>query len=56
MIFGVPSLRLRGLYLAIATMAAQFIIGYAMRNWTSLTGGSGGLNQRFRKRFRSDDE
>ena len=44
MIFGVPSLRLRGLYLAIATMAAQFIIGYAMRNWTSLTGGSGGLN------------
>ena len=44
MIFGVPSLRLRGLYLAIATMAAQFIIGYAMRNWTSLTGGSAGLN------------
>jgi branched-chain amino acid transport system permease protein len=44
MIFGVPSLRLRGLYLAIATMAAQFIIGYGMRNWTSLTGGSGGLN------------
>jgi branched-chain amino acid transport system permease protein len=44
MIFGVPSLRLRGLYLAIATMAAQFIIEYAMRNWTSLTGGSAGLN------------
>ena len=44
MIFGIPSLRLRGLYLAIATMAAQFIIGYAMRNWTSLTGGSAGLN------------
>ncbi|MBW1980915.1 MAG: branched-chain amino acid ABC transporter permease [Deltaproteobacteria bacterium] len=44
MIFGVPSLRLRGLYLAIATMAAQFIIEYTMRNWTSLTGGSAGLN------------
>ncbi len=43
LIFGVPSLRIRGLYLAIATMAAQFIIEYAMRNWTSLTGGSAGL-------------
>ncbi|MFH1033210.1 MAG: branched-chain amino acid ABC transporter permease [Pseudomonadota bacterium] len=43
MIFGIPSLRLRGLYLAIATMAAQFILDYAMRNWESLTGGSSGL-------------
>lgn len=43
MVFGIPSLRLKGLYLAIATMAAQFIIEYAMRNWTSLTGGSAGM-------------
>jgi branched-chain amino acid transport system permease protein len=43
MIFGIPSLRLKGLSLAIATMAAQFIIEYAMRNWTSLTGGSSGM-------------
>ncbi len=43
MVFGIPSLRLKGLYLAIATMAAQFIIEYAMRNWTGLTGGSAGL-------------
>ena len=43
MIFGLPSLRLKGLYLAIATMAAQFILNYAMRNWSSLTGGSAGL-------------
>ncbi len=43
MIFGLPSLRLRGLYLAIATMAAQFILDYAMRNWSALTGGSAGL-------------
>jgi len=43
MIFGLPSLRLKGLYLAIATMAAQFILIYAMRNWESLTGGSSGL-------------
>jgi len=43
MVFGIPSLRLKGLYLAIATMAAQFIIEYAMRNWTGLTGGSSGM-------------
>ncbi len=43
MVFGIPSLRLKGLYLAIATMAAQFIIEYAMRNWTSMTGGSSGM-------------
>ena len=43
MVFGIPSLRLKGLYLAIATMAAQFIIEYAMRNWTGLTGGSAGM-------------
>jgi len=47
MVFGIPSLRLKGLYLAIATMAAQFILNYAMRNWTSLTGGSAGLNVPF---------
>ena len=43
MIFGLPSLRLKGLYLAIATLAAQFIIHYVMRNWESVTGGSAGL-------------
>lgn len=43
MIFGTPSLRLKGLYLAIATMAAQFILDHTMRNWTSMTGGSAGL-------------
>ena len=44
MIFGVPSLRLRGLYLAIATMAAQFILVHIMRHWEAVTGGSSGLN------------
>ena len=43
MIFGLPSLRLKGLYLAIATLAAQYILVYAMRNWEGLTGGSSGL-------------
>jgi branched-chain amino acid transport system permease protein len=44
MFFGIPSLRLKGLYLAIATMAAQFIIEYVMRNATWLTGGSSGMS------------
>lgn len=43
MVFGIPSLRLRGLYLAIATIAAQFIIQFTIRRWDSLTGGVDGL-------------
>ena len=43
MIFGIPSLRLRGLYLAIATIAAQFIIEFTIRRWDSLTGGVEGM-------------
>ena len=38
-IFGIPSLRLKGLYLAIATLAAQQIIDWLITHWTSLTGG-----------------
>lgn len=37
--FGLPALRLKGLYLAIATLASQFIILYAVRNWDTVTGG-----------------
>ena len=43
LIFGVPSLRLRGLYLAIATIAAQFIIEFTIRRWDTLTGGVEGM-------------
>jgi len=43
MIFGVPSLRLRGLYLAMATIAAQFIIEFTIRRWDTLTGGVEGM-------------
>jgi len=43
MIFGIPSLRLRGLYLAMATIAAQFIIEFTIRRWDSLTGGVEGM-------------
>ncbi|HMK36675.1 MAG TPA: branched-chain amino acid ABC transporter permease [Desulfomonilaceae bacterium] len=43
MIFGTPSLRLRGLYLAMATIAAQFIIEFTIRRWDKLTGGVQGM-------------
>ncbi len=43
MVFGIPSLRLRGLYLAIATIAAQFIIEFTIRRWDKLTGGVDGM-------------
>ncbi|MEW6172254.1 MAG: branched-chain amino acid ABC transporter permease [Bacillota bacterium] len=42
-VFGIPSLRLKGLYLAIATLAAQVIIEYTIIHWTGLTGGSAGI-------------
>ncbi len=41
--FGLPSLRLKGLYLAIATLAAQEIVEWLMTHWTWLTGGTEAL-------------
>jgi branched-chain amino acid transport system permease protein len=38
-IFGIPSLRLKGLYLAIATLAAQEIILWTVTHWSAITGG-----------------
>ncbi|MBK6430977.1 MAG: branched-chain amino acid ABC transporter permease [Anaerolineae bacterium] len=38
-VFGVPSLRLKGLYLAIATLAAQQIIEWVITHWDAVTGG-----------------
>jgi branched-chain amino acid transport system permease protein len=43
MIFGIPSLRLKHLYLTIATLAGQFIIEYVFVNWEGLTGGAQGI-------------
>ncbi|MBN2333241.1 MAG: branched-chain amino acid ABC transporter permease [Deltaproteobacteria bacterium] len=43
MVFGIPSLRLKGLYLAIATLAAQFIIEYLMVHLEPITNGVLGL-------------
>lgn len=42
-IFGIPALRLKGLYLAIATLAAQVIILFVISRWDSLTGGTSGM-------------
>jgi ABC-type branched-subunit amino acid transport system permease subunit len=33
-IFGMPSVRVKGFYLAITTIAAQFIILYVLRHWS----------------------
>ncbi|GAB4491817.1 MAG: branched-chain amino acid ABC transporter permease [Anaerolineales bacterium] len=38
-LFGIPSLRLKGLYLAIATLAAQEIILWVVTHWKVVTGG-----------------
>ncbi len=38
-VVGLPSLRVKGLYLAIATLAAHFILTFIFREWDSVTGG-----------------
>lgn len=43
MIFGIPSGRLKGLYLTIATLAGQIIIEYVLIQWESLTKGTMGI-------------
>src|SRR5215208_6467283 len=44
MIFGVPSLRLKGLYLAVATLAAHFVIEFTASHWDGVTGGVNGIS------------
>jgi branched-chain amino acid transport system permease protein len=43
MVFGVPSLRLKGLYLAVATLAAHFVIEFTVVHWDAVTGGVNGI-------------
>lgn len=43
MVFGIPSIRLKGLYLAIATLASQFILEWIFVRWEPVTGGSYGI-------------
>jgi len=42
-LFGLPSGRLKGLYLTIATLAGQFIIEYLLIHWEGLTKGTMGI-------------
>ena len=44
MVFGIPSLRLKGLYLAIATLAAHFIVEFTVVHWEGVTGGVNGIS------------
>lgn len=43
-IVGAPSMRMKGLYLCIATLAAQMIFMFLFVHWESLTGGIRGIN------------
>jgi branched-chain amino acid transport system permease protein len=42
--FGIPALRLKGLYLAIATLASQEIILFTVRTWDAVTGGTDAIS------------
>jgi branched-chain amino acid transport system permease protein len=44
MVIGIPSLRIKGLYLAMATLAAHFIVEFLIVKWESVTGGVAGLS------------
>ncbi|ADZ70944.1 branched-chain amino acid ABC transporter permease [Polymorphum gilvum] len=43
-VVGLPSLRVKGLYLAIATIAASFILHFVFVNWQTVTNGNSGLS------------
>ncbi|HEX79286.1 MAG TPA: branched-chain amino acid ABC transporter permease [Dehalococcoidia bacterium] len=43
MLFGIPSVRVKGFYLAISTIAAQIIIIWVINHWTNITGGFNGI-------------
>ncbi len=43
-VVGAPSMRMKGLYLCIATLAAQMIFMFLFIHWESLTGGIRGIN------------
>lgn len=42
-IVGLPALRIKGLYLALATLAFQFIAEHMITHWESMTGGANGM-------------
>ena len=44
LVFAAPSLRIKGVYLAIATLAAQYTLYFVFQQWTAVTGGDRGLS------------
>jgi branched-chain amino acid transport system permease protein len=44
LVFGAPSLRIKGVYLAIATLAAQYSLYFVFQQWGAVTGGDRGLS------------
>jgi len=44
LVFGIPSLRLKGLYLAVATLAAHYVVEFTVTHWDSMTGGVNGIS------------
>ncbi len=44
MVVGLPALRVRGIYLAIATLAFGFIVEEVFARWESVTGGNAGIH------------
>jgi branched-chain amino acid transport system permease protein len=44
LVFGIPALRIKGVYLAIATLAAQYSLYFVFQQWTPVTGGDRGLS------------
>ena len=43
-VVGLPSLRVKGIYLAIATLAAHFVLSFFFREWDAVTGGVPGTS------------
>jgi branched-chain amino acid transport system permease protein len=43
-VVGLPALRVRGIYLAIATLAFGFIVEEVLTRWENITGGNSGLS------------
>jgi len=43
LVVGLPSLRDKGLYLAIATIAASVVLHFVFANWHAVTGGHAGI-------------
>jgi len=44
LLFGTPALRIRGVYLAISTLAAQYTLYFVFQRWDAVTGGDRGLS------------